>query len=132
MLSHLVTSSRLSVHFAMEQHLLAATPGVLRNIHFFVLFHEATGDLAKLEFVPAQKCAQKTCAVSQVHFLQNTCCKTNCQQVAVLKTFELRELFCHGRLPDSLVQQKLTGKNAAMQTSLIKQPYSQCENQSVY
>ena len=70
MVSHHVTSSRLLVHFAMEQHLLAATPGFLRKFHFFalvnktfffiqkILFREATGDLAKLEFVPAQKCAK--------------------------------------------------------------------------
>ena len=40
MVSHHVTSSRLLVHFAMEQHLLAATPGVLREFHSFVLVNK--------------------------------------------------------------------------------------------
>ena len=40
MLSHHVTSSRLLVHFAMEQHLHAATPGFLRKFHFFALVNK--------------------------------------------------------------------------------------------
>lgn len=142
MLSHHVTSSRLLVHFAMEQHLLAATPGFLRKFHFFALVNK-TKFLNSKDSVPwgnwglgqvgicacAEMC-QKSCGMNQVHYLQNTCCKTNCQRVAVLKTFELCELFCHGRLPGSLLQQNLRGKTAAMPSSLIIQLYSQCENQS--
>lgn len=142
MLSHHVTSSRLLVHFAMEQHLLAATPGFLRKFHFFALVNKTwfsnskdsvpwgNWGLGQVGICACAEMCQKSCGMNQVHYPQNTCCKTNCQRVAVLKTFELCELFCHGRLPGSLLQQNLKGKTAAMPSSLIIQLYSQCENQS--